>query len=204
MLARAVALLLLLAMPAAATEPAAAQPAASAPQRLVAAAYAQVGVTLLYDPSYRRIAFPGGDVPLVRGVCSDVVVRAYRAIGVDLQRLVNEDMRRNFAAYPHLWGLAHADANIDHRRVPNLAVFFARHGGKLPVSGAAHDYRAGDIVTWRLPGGLAHIGLVADRSVDGRPLVVHNIGAGAQLEDVLFAFEITGHYRYFPEEPLRR
>jgi hypothetical protein len=192
MLCRTFALLLLLATPAAA------QPVSTA-QRLVEGAYAQVGVTLLYDSSYRRIAFPGGDVPLYRGVCSDVIVRAYRAVGVDLQRLVNQDMRGNFAAYPNLWGLAQADANIDHRRVPNLAAFFTRQGGKLPVSRAASDYRAGDVVTWRLPNGHVHIGLVADRRVDGRPLVVHNIGWGTQIEDVLFAFEISGHYRYLPD-----
>jgi uncharacterized protein YijF (DUF1287 family) len=178
--------------------PAAAQPA-STPQRLVEAAYAQVGVTLRYDASYRRIAFPGGDVPLDRGVCSDVVIRAYRGIGVDLQRLVNDDMRRAFGAYPRLWGLSHADPNIDHRRVPNLVAFFARHGASLRISGKPEDYRAGDVVTWRLPGGLAHIGLVTDRAADGRPLMVHNIGSGAQVEDVIFAFEITGHYRYLPE-----
>jgi uncharacterized protein YijF (DUF1287 family) len=193
MLGRTFALLLLLATPAAA------QPAAT-PQRLVEAAYAQVGVTLSYDASYRRIAFPGGDVPLDRGVCSDVVIRAYRGIGIDLQRLVNGDMHRAFAAYPHLWGLARADPNIDHRRVPNLAAFFLRHGASLSVTGNGEDYRAGDVVTWRLPGGLAHIGLVADRRGDGSPLVVHNIGRGAQVEDVLFAFEITGHYRYLPAE----
>jgi uncharacterized protein YijF (DUF1287 family) len=181
--------------------PAAAQPTGSAAERLVAAAEAQIGVTRIYDPGYRRIAFPGGDVPLDRGVCSDVVVRAYRGIGIDLQRLVHEDMRQHFADYPHLWKLAAPDPNIDHRRVANLAAFFTRHGDKLPVSAAAEDYRPGDIVTWRLPGGLAHIGLTADRGIEGRPLVVHNIGAGAQLEHVLFAFPITGHYRYFPEAP---
>jgi len=178
-----------------------AQAAPMPAERLLAAAYAQIGVTRVYDPSYRRIAFPGGDVPLDRGVCSDVVVRAYRGIGIDLQRLVHEDMRQHFADYPHLWQLAAPDPNIDHRRVANLAAFFARHGGKLPVSAAAEDYRPGDIVAWRLPGGLAHIGLIADRIVEGRPLVVHNIGAGAQLEDVLFLFPITGHYRYLPETP---
>jgi uncharacterized protein len=193
MLLRTFAFLLLLAAPAAA------QPA-SPPQRLIEAAYAQVGVTLHYDASYRRIAFPGGDVPLDRGVCSDVIIRAYRGIGVDLQRLVNNDMRRAFAFYPHLWGLSQANPNIDHRRVPNLATFLTRHGTALHVTGSAEDYRAGDVVTWRLPGGLAHIGLVADRKFDGRPLMVHNIGSGAQVEDVLFAFEITGHYRYLPAE----
>jgi len=190
---RAIVVLLLLSLPGAA------QSTPTAAERLVAAAYAQIGVTRVYDPSYRRIAFPGGDVPLDRGVCSDVVVRAYRGIGTDLQRLVNDDMRQHFAAYPQLWGLAGPDPNIDHRRVANLARFFARHGTTLAVSAAPQDYRPGDIVTWRLPGGIAHIGLVADRLVDGRPLIVHNIGAGAQLEDVLFAFTITGHYRYLPE-----
>jgi uncharacterized protein YijF (DUF1287 family) len=190
---RAVVVLLLLLLPGVA------QSTPAPAERLVAAAYAQIGITRVYDPSYRRIAFPGGDVPLDRGVCSDVVVRAYRGIGIDLQRLVNDDMRQHFAAYPHLWGLAGPDPNIDHRRVANLAVFLARHGASLAVAAAPQDYRPGDIVTWRLPGGLAHIGLIADRSIDGRPLVVHNIGAGAQLEDVLFAFTITGHYRYLPE-----
>jgi uncharacterized protein len=191
MLLRIVALLLLLALPAAA------QSVETSAERLVDAAYAQIGVTRTYDPSYRRIAFPGGDVPLEAGVCSDVVVRAYRGLGIDLQRLVNDDMRRAFAAYPHLWGLTHPDPNIDHRRVANLATFFTRHGEALTISSDAKDYRPGDIVTWRLmPGNLAHIGIIADRKVEDRPLVVHNIGAGAQLEDVLFVFPITGHYRY--------
>jgi uncharacterized protein YijF (DUF1287 family) len=191
MLPRVLALLLILALPAAA------QSVATSAKRLVDAAYAQIGVTRTYDPSYRRIAFPGGDVPLESGVCSDVVVRAYRGLGIDLQRLVNDDMHRGFAGYPHLWGLTHPDPNIDHRRVANLATFFTRHGERLAISSDAKDYRPGDIVTWRLmPGNLAHIGIIADRKVEDRPLVVHNIGAGAQIEDVLFAFPITGHYRY--------
>jgi uncharacterized protein len=191
MLPRVLALLLILALPAAA------QSVETSAKRLVDAAYAQVGVTRTYDPSYRRIAFPGGDVPLESGVCSDVVVRAYRGLGIDLQRLVNDDMHRAFAGYPHLWGLTHPDPNIDHRRVANLATFFTRHGERLAISSDAKDYRPGDIVTWRLmPGNLAHIGIIADRKVEDRPLVVHNIGAGAQIEDVLFAFPITGHYRY--------
>jgi Domain of unknown function (DUF1287) len=120
-------------------------------------------------------------VPPESGVCSDVVVRAYRRPGIDLQRLVNDDMRRPFAAYPQLWGLNHPDPNIDHRPVANLATFFTRRGGKLPISSDARDYRPGGIVTWRLtPGNPAHIGIVADRMVEGRPLIVHNIGAGAQ------------------------
>jgi hypothetical protein len=165
--------------------------------QLLQSAYAQVGKTVSYDPGYTSIAFPGGDVPIERGVCTDVVVRAYRGIGVDLQLLVHEDMRAAPGAYPKLWRLSRPDPNIDHRRVPNLAVFFARHGKALPISKDARDYKPGDIVTWRLSGGLAHIGLVSDKqSGGGRPLVIHNIGAGAQLEDVLFEFEVTGHYRY--------
>jgi uncharacterized protein len=157
-----------------------------------------VGVTLRYDPSYVSIPFPGGDVPMDRGVCTDVIIRAYRSIGVDLQLLVNQDMRKAFPAYPRKWGLSRPDPNIDHRRVDNLAVFFGRHGQSLPISKEASDYRPGDIVTLRLPDGRPHIGLVSDRSADGRPLLVHNIGAGAQVEDVLFVFTITGHYRYLP------
>ncbi len=167
-------------------------------QRVIQAAYAQVGVTLHYDPSYVSMPFPGGDVPIDRGVCTDVIVRAYRGIGVDLQLLVNQDMRKAFSAYPRKWGLSRPDPNIDRRRVENLAVFFSRHGQPLPVSTQASDYRPGDLVTWRLLDGHPHIGLVSDRSADGRPLLVHNIGAGAKVEDILFAFTITGHYRYRP------
>jgi uncharacterized protein YijF (DUF1287 family) len=167
-------------------------------QRIIHGAYAQVGVTLRYDPSYVSIPFPGGDVPIDRGVCTDVIVRAYRSIGVDLQLLVNQDMRKAFPAYPRKWGLSRPDPSIDHRRVENLAVFFARHGQSLPVSKDAADYKPGDLVTWKLADGRPHIGLVSDRSADGRPLLVHNIGAGTQVEDILFAFTITGHYRYPP------
>ena len=172
-----------------------AQEPASVPG-LVQSAYAQVGKTVKYDPAYERIAFPGGDVPLERGVCTDVIVRAYRGIGVDLQALVNRDMRAAFGAYPKLWGLSRPDPNIDHRRVQNLAVYFKRHGKELPVSKEARDYKPGDIVTWRLPDGRPHIGLVSDRQSGGRPLIVHNIGEGAQVEDALFEFTISGHYRY--------
>ena len=163
---------------------------------LVQSAYGQVGKTVKYDPAYERIAFPGGDVPLERGVCTDVIVRAYRGIGVDLQALVNRDMRVAFGAYPKLWGLSRPDPNIDHRRVQNLAVYFKRHGKELPVSKEARDYKPGDIVTWRLPDGRPHIGLVSDRQSGGRPLIVHNIGEGAQVEDALFEFTVSGHYRY--------
>jgi len=166
-------------------------------QRLVAGANAQIGVTVRYDPAYRTIAFPGGDVPLDRGVCTDVVIRAYRSIGIDLQKLVNDDMRANFNAYPHRWWFDHPDTNIDHRRVKNLEVFFSRHGQTLPVSTQSRNYTAGDIVVWKLPGGLDHIGLVSDQKRGERPLMIHNIGAGAQREDVLFEYTITGHYRYF-------
>ncbi len=153
---------------------------------------------LRYDGSYRSISFPGGDVPIEQGVCTDVIVRAYRAAGVDLQLLVHEDMSRAFEAYPPHWGLTGPDPNIDHRRVPNLATFFDRHGRRLPVSSRAEDYEPGDVVTWRLPSGVPHTGLVSDRVPNGTPLVVHNIGAGARVEDVLFAYEIMGHYRYDP------
>lgn len=166
--------------------------------RLLQSAYEQVGKTVSYDPSYQAIAFPGGDVPLERGVCTDVVIRAYRGIGIDLQLLVNQDMRKEFDAYPHLWGMSRPDPNIDHRRVPNLMVFFARYGQALPISKEARDYRPGDIVTWRLPDGRPHIGLVSDREANGRPLAIHNIGAGTQVEDILFSFPVTGHYRFLP------
>ncbi len=163
---------------------------------LMQSAYAQIGKTVRYDAAYESIAFPGGDVPLERGVCTDVIVRAYRGIGIDLQLLVNRDMRAVFGAYPNLWHLSKPDPNIDHRRVQNLAVFFKRHGKELPISRDAGDYKPGDIVTWKLPDGRPHIGLVSDRQSGGKPLIVHNIGAGAEAEDTLFAFTITGHYRY--------
>ena len=169
------------------------------PAALLDAAAAQVGVTRRCDAAYVRIAYPGGDVPMDRGVCTDVVIRAYRGIGVDLQQRVHEDMRAHWAAYPKLWGLRGPDRNIDHRRVPNLATFFTRHGRSLPVSRAdAAIYAPGDIVTWMLPGNLPHIGLVTAQRRNGRPLIVHNIGAGTQIEDILFDYPITGHYRYEP------
>jgi uncharacterized protein YijF (DUF1287 family) len=147
----------------------------------------QVGVTIHYDPGYVQLRYPGGDLPADRGVCSDVIVRAFRKAGVDLQREVHEDMRAHFRAYPRMWGLSVPDKNIDHRRVPNLMTFFERRGKK--VSGA---FQPGDVVAWRLPGGLYHIGIVSDDPPD----VVHNIGAGAQKEDVLHAYAIIGHYRW--------
>ena len=170
--------------------------------KVLDAAHAQVGVTRHYDGSYVRLAYPGGDVPADRGVCTDVVIRALRAAGLDLQKLVHEDMRRNFAAYPRHWGLARPDRNIDHRRVPNLETWARRAGHALPVGTDPAAYRPGDLVSWRLPNGLPHIGLVSDRLApdgSGRRLVVHNIGAGARVEDVLFAWRPVGHFRVFRE-----
>jgi uncharacterized protein len=166
--------------------------------QLIAAARRQVGVTLLYDPAYTRLAFPGGDVPRAKGVCTDVVVRAYRdAFGIDLQQLVNADMKAAFTAYPKRWGLKRPDANIDHRRVGNLQTFLARHGAKLPLSDRAADWQPGDIFTSLVDGILPHIGIVSDRrSLLGRPLIIHNIGAGAREEDGLFDHKLTGRYRW--------
>lgn len=154
--------------------------------------------SVVYDPSYRVIAYPGGDVPRNRGVCTDVLIRAYREFKVDLQVLVHEDMRDNFDKYPRSWGLRAPDTNIDHRRVPNLVTFFKRHGETLRVSDKGLDYRPGDLVTWTVAGSLPHIGIVSDELTrDGqRPLIVHNIGEGPKLEDMLFEYPITGHYRY--------
>ena len=166
---------------------------------LVDAARSQVGVTLSYDPRYERLAYPGGDVPLERGVCTDVVVRAYRKLGADLQVLVHQDMKQAWDVYQKKgrWQMKAPDRNIDHRRVPNLATFFGRHGSSLPVSKDGGNYKPGDIVTWMLPGNLTHIGIVSDKqAAGGVPLVIHNIGAGAREENILFAYPVTGHYRW--------
>jgi len=182
------------------------EPSDAVTLKLVAAAIERTTHNVRYDGSYRKIAYPGGDVPDNVGVCTDVIVRSYRALGIDLQKEVHEDMRRHFSLYPKKWGLKKPDTNIDHRRVPNLQTFFTRHGQKLPVSDDAEAYRPGSLVTWMLPGNLPHIGIVTDRrSEDGRrPLIVHNIGAGTVLEDMLFAYKITGHYRYPVKEARRR
>ncbi len=177
------------------------QPSAWA-SKLIAAAESQIGRTVHYDGSYVRLAYPNGDVPIARGVCTDVVIRAYRdAFDVDLQKLVHEDMKRAFASYPKKWGLRRPDRNIDHRRVPNLETFFKRRRAALPVTSDPNDYRPGDIVSQMLNGRLPHIGIVTHRATDDgkRPLIVHNIGAGTRIEDVLFAFPITGHFRFSPE-----
>ena len=166
--------------------------------RLVNAAMERLDHDVTYDGSYRRLAYPGGDVPDDLGVCTDLVIRAYRALGIDLQKMVHEDMVAAFDLYPKRWGASMPDPSIDHRRVPNLQVFFGRHGETIVVTREPDDYRPGDLVTWLLPGNLPHIGIVTGRySVDGRrPLIVHNIGAGPALDDLLFTYEIDGHYRY--------
>jgi len=153
---------------------------------------------VVYDPNYYSIDYPNGDVPGDRGVCTDVIIRAYRKLGIDLQKEVHEDMKSNFNAYPNIWGLTHPDKNIDHRRVPNLMIFFERHGTVKAISENAEDYLLGDIVCWNLGGNITHIGLVANKkSNDGnRYLIVHNIGGGQVLADCLFDFEIIGHYSY--------
>ena len=174
---------------------------ASAGLKLVAAAKTQIGVTVSYDGRYQKIAYPDGDVPRSQGVCTDVLIRAYRELGVDLQVLVHQDMLRAWAAYPRLWQLKSPDSNIDHRRVPNLAAFFRRHGESFPIRKTPQDFLPGDIVTWRLASGLPHIGIVSNQfGPSGRPLVIHNIGQGTQLEDSLFEYVITGHYRYEVKE----
>ena len=170
-------------------------------QKLVAAAIERTHHVVRYDPAYVRIPYPGGDVPADTGVCTDEVIRAYRAVGVDLQKEVHEDMVQNFSAYSHNWKwlLSRPDSNIDHRRVPNLIVFFGRKGESLAVSSRMDDYAPGDLVTWDLGGNVPHIGIVVDRrsAQTGRYMLVHNIGQGPKMEDVLFNWKITGHYRYF-------
>ena len=153
---------------------------------------------VVYDPTYFKIAYPMGDVPAGKGVCTDVVIRTYRKLNIDLQRLVHEDMVLHFNIYPNRWGLKRTDTNIDHRRVPNLMVFFSRFGKSLPCSLVPSDYHTGDIVCWNLGGGITHIGIVIEnRSKDGkRHLIVHNIGGGQVMEDCLFNWKIIGHYRY--------
>jgi uncharacterized protein YijF (DUF1287 family) len=166
----------------------------------------QTRVTTSYDPSYVRVAYPDGDVAQQTGACTDVVIRAFRKAGVDLQREVHEDMVRNFSAYPSRWGLTKPDPNIDHRRVPNLMVYFQRARKAVAVTAAAKDYLPGDVVAWDLGGGVTHIGVVSDEmdEAKGRYWVVHNIGTGARLEDVLFAWTVIGHYRYFDHHPSGR
>jgi uncharacterized protein len=166
-------------------------------KRLLQAAMEQTKVTHSYDPAYVAIAYPGGDVPRESGVCTDVVIRAFRAVGVDLQQDVHEDMKHNFAAYPQYWGLSGTDTNIDHRRVPNLMKYFERQGKAIAITQRKEDYLPGDVVTWNLGEGQEHIGIVTQlkSARTGQFLMVHNIGAGAKLEDVLLNWPIMGHYR---------
>lgn len=167
----------------------------------MAAAIERTTHSVKYVSAYVHLDYPGGDVPADTGVCSDEIIRAYRAVGVDLQKEVHEDMVKNWADYPPKtkWHQAHPDSSIDHRRVPNLMIFFSRKGETLPISLRAEDYSPGDIVTWDLGGDVPHIGIVVNvKSVEsGRWLIVHNIGQGPKMEDVLFGWKITGHYRYF-------
>jgi uncharacterized protein len=168
-------------------------------KQMLAGAIEQPGYTFYYDPAYIKLEYPGGDVPLERGVCTDVLIRAFRKGGVDLQKEIHEDMKGNFNAYPTKWGLTRPDSNIDHRRVPNLMTYFKRHGKAVPINSAAEDYKPGDVVAWDLGEGVDHIGILTNLwSPEARQfLIVHNIGAGARIENVLFSWHITGHYRYF-------
>jgi uncharacterized protein YijF (DUF1287 family) len=170
-------------------------------QSLSDAAIERTQHVVRYYSAYVSIPYPGGDVPEGTGVCTDEVIRAYRSLGIDLQKNIHEDMVKNFGAYArnHRFGAAHPDSNIDHRRVPNLMFFFARNGESLPITNSAVDYTPGDLVTWDLGGGITHIGIVVDRIAPdtNRYMVVHNIGQGPKLEDVLFNWKIIGHYRYF-------
>jgi uncharacterized protein len=187
------------------SEPAVAIPQAlpdsASPQlrQLLASATEQTTITTGYDPAYVSLKYPGGDVPIETGVCSDVLVRAFRKAGVDLQKEVHEDMTLAWSAYPRAWGAALPDTNIDHRRVLNLMTFFERKGKKLAVTKDREDYLPGDIVAWDLGGGIEHIGIVSNLSTagEGHQLIIHNIGAGTKAEDVLFNWKIIGHYRFF-------
>jgi len=169
-------------------------------EKLSNAAISIIDESIIYTPNYVSIKYPNGDVPVKTGVCTDVVIRTYRKLGIDLQKEVHEDLKANFSLYPNLkkWGLKKPDTNIDHRRVPNLEVFFTRKGKKLEVSDNPNDYKTGEIVTWMINGKLPHIGIVTHKkSADGkRPLLVHNVGGGQVLEDCLFSYEIVGHFKY--------
>jgi uncharacterized protein YijF (DUF1287 family) len=171
-------------------------------ERINAGAIEQTTQTTSYDASYVKLDYPNGDVPPNTGVCADVVVRAFRKAGIDLQKELHEDMKKNFGKYPRKWGARRPDSNIDHRRVPNLMTWFDRQGKTRPATRDANDYLPGDVVAWELDNGLPHIGMVSKIRVEGteRYAVVHNIGLGARIEDMLFAWKITGHYRYFEQK----
>lgn len=189
------------------SSPASGNPRQDFLDKLVAAAIERTSHSVKYVSAYVHIDYPGGDVPADTGVCSDEIIRAYRGVGVDLQKEIHEDMVKNWSDYPPRakWHQVHPDANIDHRRVPNLMVFFSRKGESLPISLRAEDYSPGDLVTWDLGGNVPHIGIVVNvKSTDtGRLLIVHNIGQGPKMEDVLFNWKITGHYRYWGPTPLQ-
>jgi uncharacterized protein YijF (DUF1287 family) len=176
-------------------------PANSSPnlKLVIDGAIDQIGKTTSYDPSYQKLDYPNGDVPIETGVCSDVIIRAFRKANIDLQKEVHDDMKSSFASYPAKWGLKATDANIDHRRVPNLQTFLVRKGKSQAITMSAGDFSPGDVVTWDLGSGVDHVGMVSNiwYKPTQRYLIVHNIGAGAAMEDVLFAWKITGHYRYF-------
>lgn len=168
------------------------------PSKLSKAAIELTAQEVEYDPAYFSIDYPRGDIPSHKGVCTDVVIRAYRKLGIDLQQKIHEDMKKNFNLYPNIWGLKKPDTNIDHRRVPNLMKFFARKGTVKKNTDNPSDYSVGDIVCWNLSGAITHIGIVVDRkSGDGkRQMIVHNIGSGQVIEDILFSYKIIGHYSY--------
>ena len=166
------------------------EPEEPSPQ-IVQSAWNQIGKTLRYDPAYTKLTYPMGDVPISKGVCTDVIIRALRDQNIDLQELVHQDMSRNFSVYPKRWGLKQPDTNIDHRRAPNLMTYFTRQGWAVQDT----NYQAGDIVTWELKGNRPHIGIVSDRKIGDRPLIIHNIGSGTREDDILYRYTITGHFR---------
>ncbi|MDB2437309.1 DUF1287 domain-containing protein [Hellea sp.] len=175
--------------------------AAFADEALVTAAQDRLKQRVSYNGAYMKLDYPGGDVPAHIGVCTDVIIRSYRAAyGFDFQEAVHEDMKANFSAYPKIWGLTRTDRNIDHRRVPNLETYLKRQGADVGISKKASDFKPGDVVSWRLAGSLPHIGIVSDRKArDGTPLIIHNVGAGPKEEDVLFAYKMNGHFRFVPD-----
>jgi len=174
------------------------RPASARARTLIAAARRQVGITLAYDPAYTALPYPGGDVPRAKGVCTDVLIRAYRdAFGIDLQLEVHRDMTAHFAAYPKRWSLKRPDRNIDHRRVPNLETYWTRMAARQPIPARARDWQPGDLFTTLIDGRLPHTGIVSDRlAANGNPLVIHNIGNGAREEDMLLAWKPTGRFRW--------
>ena len=174
------------------------------PIKISDAAIELTNKSVIYNGNYYSIPYPNGDVPDGIGVCTDVVIRTYRSVGLDLQKEVHEDMEVNFELYPKIWGLSKPDSNIDHRRVPNLMTYFKRQGAEIPITDKGKDYLPGDVVSWSLGGGLTHIGVVVNKKSNDnkRFMIVHNIGAGQVLEDCLFNYTITGHYRFLEKNDL--